>query len=1190
MFPHSGILPKQITQAQQFVQKHPQFDGRGTTIAILDTGVDPGAPGLQTTSHGLPKITHLIDCTGSGDVLLKTVQVTKELKGHSGRTLVLPIQGEIKLGSKAASDLFPKPLRDRLSQERKTKFETEHQKLLTMEQSDDPIKKQELKNRSQVLEDLKKNYQDVDDIFDVVVYFDKVWRVLIDFDCTGDFTKIKPLASYELEHEYITVSQESMLNVSVNVYDDGNTLSIVTNAGSHGTHVAAIAAAHFPDNPEINGVAPGAQIISLKIGDTRLGSMETGTGLVRACIELARLKVDVANISYGEATALPNQGRIIELLQECINEHNVVVVSSGGNNGPALSTVGAPGGTASQVIGVGAYVTQDMMEAEYALAKNTPERPYTWSSRGPSPDGDLGVDIYCPGAAFTSVPQFNLKKSQLMNGTSMSSPNMAGCVSLLVSALRQSSIPYNPYLIRHVATVTAKSIKDPLGIGMMQVQDSWDYLLKSINDLSKSVFYDVKVGDKRGIYLRDQVVHRQWSTTVKPLFFKDARPETNPLKLQFEVKIRLEASHEWIQAPNYMIMTSEGRTFNVIVNPEDLPAGQHNGYINAFDAEKGTWLFKIPVTVLKPLELPEPVLSLKRLGFGPGDIKRHFVQVPANSNFMEINLSNVNRPTPATFFLHLIQLHPQSRYTLYENEKVVQLSTTGVDDRSSQKFYFPCIENTSLEICLAQFWSSPEHSTVDLDVKFHSINVSGHLSPVDGTVGNNSQLILSSFSRLDLSTPLRQEKVDFKLSFDKARKFLVPTEYKSSQLLSRDVLPNTRQLHELVLQYTLSLSEATTVEISSTFNKILYDSTVENYAVYVYDQFKRPVAFQDVYSKPLKLEQGDYTIRVQIVSHNFTLLQSFKGLVLNVDHTLAKPITPGLFRTVGDAMSSGEKIKSTNLTKGDKLVAFVGSIQSKDLLVGSLVLEPSKISYPCFALATPEPKKEEDLVTDKEEPKTKDQELLEQVRDLEISFLKKFTLEEAKIHYQKLVEKYPDHLEVYKTFANVLFDDYVNNDKEESKGLVLQVAKAMIDKIDQEKLAQYFGTERLQKDTSEKNKNKHKKMENEREILQLAYRLEAFANKDKQSFENLTKWTADQSKDGFYVYLQALLLSRDQLYGQALSIVNKYLEQPNPKQKKQILMVSDLKIDLLQKLGWQLWADYEQKWKAVKNQDDFKPF
>lgn len=115
---------------------------------------------------------------------------------------------------------------------------------------------------------------------------------------------------------------------------------------SHGTHVASIAAAYCPDNPEKNGIAPGAQIVSLTIGkrsikllllyllilwfyvmccstlsgDNRLGSMETGTALVRAMTRIMSQQeqeeegwdghIDVINMSYGEHAHWSNSGYV----------------------------------------------------------------------------------------------------------------------------------------------------------------------------------------------------------------------------------------------------------------------------------------------------------------------------------------------------------------------------------------------------------------------------------------------------------------------------------------------------------------------------------------------------------------------------------------------------------------------------------------------------------------------------------------------------------------------------------------------------------------------------------------------------------------------------------------------------------------------------------------------------------------
>ena len=56
-------MPIGDTGAAQFRQAHPTWDGRGTTIGIIDSGVDLAHPALQTTTTGERKIVDWVTAT-----------------------------------------------------------------------------------------------------------------------------------------------------------------------------------------------------------------------------------------------------------------------------------------------------------------------------------------------------------------------------------------------------------------------------------------------------------------------------------------------------------------------------------------------------------------------------------------------------------------------------------------------------------------------------------------------------------------------------------------------------------------------------------------------------------------------------------------------------------------------------------------------------------------------------------------------------------------------------------------------------------------------------------------------------------------------------------------------------------------------------------------------------------------------
>ncbi|ETN14421.1 hypothetical protein PPTG_07472 [Phytophthora nicotianae INRA-310] len=761
-FPTASLLPKEETLADRFLQQYPDYDGRNAVVAIFDTGVDPGAIGLQTTPDGRPKIIDVVDATGAGDVDTSTVIEAKDgqLTLANDRVLTLnpdwkPSQdGKYHVGTVAGYHLFPGPLVTRLKTERKEKFDIEQRAAVNAVQeqlakwskensatTNDTAKlreKKDLQTRLKQLEELAKSYEDPGPIYDAVVFYDGTcWRAALDTKETGDFTGIPVLTNFKDERQYATFSGESQLNYVLNIYDEGNTLSVVNDVGAHGTHVAGIVAAYHPDQSECNGVAPGAQIVAVKIGDGRLGSMETSSALSRAILAVMDANVDVVNMSYGEYASQHNYGRIVELSNELVDEHNVTFVVSAGNNGPALGTVGAPGGTTSSMLAVGAYVSPKMMEGEYIMRDSALSGiAYTWSSRGPTFDGDLGVNICAPGAAIAPVPNWTLNKKQLMNGTSMSSPNCAGNIALLISAMKAQGVEYTPYSIRRALENTAVKVPNvevyAQGKGLIQVLPAFKYLAGSNSFDGGRKFplhYEIKTssgdGKARGIFLRDSVDFAHDSTevnvTVTPKFHKKAVQDD---KVHFEQHVRLVPSARWIDVGRNLALMHGGRAFKVLVKTKHLTAGEHYGEIVAYDTknEARGALFTIPVTVIKPEDAKSVVTYQTK--FQPGDISRRFFTPAQDSTWADIIFSRANEndrevesnASGKLYMFDALQFQPFVRQSSSSFHKAFFLKPG-----EEVAFSMDLLGGLTTEFCLGQFWSALGDSIVQIEIRFHGV-------------------------------------------------------------------------------------------------------------------------------------------------------------------------------------------------------------------------------------------------------------------------------------------------------------------------------------------------------------------------------------------------------------------------------------------------------------------------------------
>ncbi|PRX50360.1 subtilase family protein [Prauserella shujinwangii] len=434
-------LPTGDTKAAQFGGVFPFWDGRGTTIAILDTGVDLDHPALAKTSTGERKIVDWYTAnapnSGDGTWVPMSGETYSGTFTAAGREWTAPGEGEFVFGmfAETAGDLGS----------------------AASETGGDVNRDGDRTDTWGVLQDTASK------------------QVRVDLNGNGDFTDEQAMIDYRVNQDVghfgtddpDTAIAERMAFVVQT--DREGFVNLGLAGGAHGSHVAGIAAGNDLFGGRMDGAAPGAKLMSVKACLSTPSC--TASGLIDGVVYAATHGADVVNISIGGLPALNdgNNARA-ELYNRIIDTYNVQLFISAGNSGAGANSVGDPS-VATDSVSVGSYITDDTWLSNYGSESPVAESLHPFSSRGPREDGGFKPTLVAPGAAISTIPPwqaggpvpgtYELPPGYAMfNGTSMAAPQATGAAALLVSAFKATHRGERPKVtaLRNALASTARFV------------------------------------------------------------------------------------------------------------------------------------------------------------------------------------------------------------------------------------------------------------------------------------------------------------------------------------------------------------------------------------------------------------------------------------------------------------------------------------------------------------------------------------------------------------------------------------------------------------------------------------------------------------------------------------------------------------------------------------------------------------
>jgi len=783
--------------------------------------------------------------------------------------------------------------------------------------------------------------------------------VIVDVNRNGDLADDLVLRPYGIAGEYGTFDSTTNATYGVQVYEEGDLLSIVTIAGPHGTHVASISAAHDPENTNRNGIAPGAQILSVKIGDTRVGSSAYGTGERRAVAMAAKYGVDLTNISYGgSSTYQDGSDHFSSNFKAMVRRYDILTIMSVGNEGPALSTAGTAGGEADYILGVGAHSSAEMSKVLYNAIQESPDAALQFSSRGPTKDGDIGVDIMGPGAAWASYSAETISATSMNNGTSMSSPSVAGVAALVISAAKQNGMKPRPALMRNALMLGATPIANEeiftTGAGMANAGGAWAKLLELASETAFDVFWDRRVDGGtfvdygRGLYLREPTdeLRRQFKAAVTPVWPESTSTDD---RYRFEADFTLKAADSWIDAPDYMHVANGSERLTVQMN---LPARDEQARVrgslltsrvDAFVAGKEELgpVFSLPITVVRPADpaVFEDGIHKTEIALNPAVTVRRFYQVPAGIEKLHIRVKHVaEAPVARRFFLQVLTLASQSGHGRYKTDTVAWF-----EEGEERLIEVDVRAGGVTELAFNQYFYSADPSQLELELEWKGVGLTTNPLVVKPSIGYVPVELL----------PTAERNVSFEASLKYGISTYLPTATEDfyaderSERPPSPLQPNAEQDRNLRLTYKVHFDEASKAGLASPADYDYSEGFTGGRVMVIHESgevlYNGFPSVQDAFSFP----KGTSTIVTEFSTMMTIDLDSLKTMPMRLAAPLESPMSLPVFAEERDRFH-GKPSKNLGLYPNrqellllhDNIAETVAKLKpAPDYLAGSLLFK-----------------------------------------------------------------------------------------------------------------------------------------------------------------------------------------------------------------------------------------------------------